>query len=120
MAFKDIEVKDDHLHILWTNGDPISAQHMVLMYARNAILRKWWKNITVIIWGSPQQLLFQDEGVHLQMELARKAGVEFSACIACARNLGTMEALKKDGIEIESWGERLSQLIQNHKHILPL
>ena len=121
MAFKNIdEVKDDHLHILWTSPDSATAQHMVLLYARNAKLLGWWKKITIIIWGAPQPLLFEDEAVHLQMELARQAGVEISACIGCARNLGLIEAFEKEGIEVEPWGERITLLMQNGKHMLTI
>ena len=39
MAFNIIEeVSSRHLHILWTNGDPVTSKNMVMMYACNSML----------------------------------------------------------------------------------
>ena len=46
----------EHLYILWTNSDPITADKMVFMYGLNAFKLGWWKKVTIIIWGSPAQL----------------------------------------------------------------
>ena len=119
MSFKNIEeVSDRHLHILWTNADPITAEHMVMMYARNAMLNGWWDKITVIVWGATQKLLLENEAVRLKMELAQQVGVEFSACISCAANLDIVEELERNGIEVIRWGEKTSLLMQNGKHLL--
>ena len=76
-------MEDRHLYILWTNGDPLTAEHMVMMYATNAMLNGWWDEVTVIIWGAPQKLVCEDEAVKLKMGLAQDAGVEFTACLTC-------------------------------------
>ena len=54
------------------------------------------------------------------MELARDAGVEFSACSSCANNLQLTEALEAEGIEVIRWGQKLSLLLQNGKHVITL
>lgn len=119
MSFQNIEeVTDRHLHILWANTDPVAAENMVLMYARNALLNDWWDKVTVIIWGGSQKLAVENEAVRLNMDLAKQVGVEFSACISCAVNLDIVEALQEDGIEVIRWGEKLSLLMQNGKHVL--
>lgn len=119
MTFERIEeVSDRHLHILWTNADPDTSENMVLMYARNAMLNDWWDKVTVIVWGGPQRLVLENEAVRLKMQLARQAGVEFSACISCAINLGLEEKLQACEIETIRWGEKLSLLMQNGKHLL--
>jgi len=46
-----------HLFILWTNGNPITAEKMVFMYSINSLLKGWWEHITLIIWGSPAKLV---------------------------------------------------------------
>ena len=121
MAFQNIEeVSERHLHILWTNGDPDTSENMVMMYARNAMLNGWWDKVTVILWGAPQKLIFENEAVRLKMEIARQAGVEFSACISCAINLGVEEALRDMGVEVIRWGEKTSLLMQNHKPLLSI
>ena len=48
-----------HLNILWTNADPLTSHNMVVMYATNAILRQWWDEVTVIIWGAPLTEILQ-------------------------------------------------------------
>lgn len=119
MSFQNIEeVGEKHLHIIWTNGDPVTSEHMVLMYARNAMLNGWWDRVTVVLWGSPQQLALENEAVRLKMQIAARAGVEFSACISCAVNLGTEEGLKEQGIEVIRWGQKLTLLMQHGKHVL--
>ena len=119
MSFQNIEeVTDRHLHIRWTSGDPDTSEHMVLMYARNAMLNGWWDKVTVIVWGAPQRLVLENEAIRVKMDVARQAGVEFTACISCALNLGLAERLQEDGIEVIRWGEKLSLLMQNGRHVL--
>ena len=50
--------------------------------------------------------------------MARDAGVEFSACISCANNLQLTDELEKAGFEVIRWGQKLSLLLQNGKHVL--
>ena len=114
---KELE-KEDHLYILWTNADPATSEHMVLMYETNALLRGWWKKVTVIVWGGSQKTLLENEGVKLKFKLAKQAGVEFTACIACAANQGLTERLQEEGIEVIPWGELLSELIKERYHLL--
>ena len=119
MSFENInEVTDRHLHIIWTSGDPVTAEDMVMMYAKTSMLNGWWDKVTVVIWGASQKLVFENEAVRTEMEFARDAGVEFSACISCSNNLQLTEALQNERIEVIRWGAKLSQLIQNGKHVL--
>ena len=103
---------DDHLHILWTNADPVVFDKMVMMYAVNSLVRGWWKRVTVIIWGATAGLAASNPEVAERIRLARAAGVEFSACITCARELGVEEALKAQGLELISWGPPLTELLK--------
>lgn len=121
MSFRSIEeVSDRHLHIIWTNADLVTSEHMVMMYAKNSMLNGWWDKVTVVLWGATQRLALENEAVRTEMEFARDAGVEFSACSSCAANLELIEALEKEGIEVIRWGQKLSQLLQNGKHVLTL
>ncbi|HKM20474.1 MAG TPA: DsrE family protein [Lachnospiraceae bacterium] len=107
-----------HLYILWTNADPITSENMVMMYATNSIKNDWWDKVTVIIWGAPQKLLIENEVIRTKCELARHVGVEFSACQACAINLGTLDKLNEMSIEVIKWGQKLTELIQNGEHLI--
>lgn len=119
MSFKTIEdVTDRHLHIFWTTGEIDTAENMILMYARNSLLNHWWDKVTVVLWGSAQKLLVESESVKANLGIARQAGVEFSACLSCAVNLGTKDGLEAEGIEVIRWGEKLSLLKQSGKQVL--
>lgn len=109
---------DKHLYILWTNADPITSEHMVMMYSTNSMLNKWWDKVTVIVWGNSQLTATENEAVKLKIQLAQQAGVEFSACLSCAINLGTRDALEGAGIQVIRWGEKLSSIMQGGGHIL--
>lgn len=105
-----------HLHILWTNADPLTAQLMVMMYATNCMLNHWWDAVTVIIWGATAKLAAEDGNIQTRIQMAQHAGVRFSACLSCARQLGVTEALEAQGIELIYWGEDLTKLLrQNHQ-----
>jgi hypothetical protein len=118
-TFESIEeVTDRHLHIIWTSPDPLVAGEMVLMYSKNAMLNHWWDRVTVVAWGASQKLLLEDETVYEKVKIAQLAGVEFSSCISCAIDLGTLDELTKRGIESIRWGQKLSLLLQNGKHVL--
>ena len=109
---------ENKLYILWTNADPQTAQFMVMMYATNAMLRKWWGEVTVIVWGATAKLAAEDPAIQERINLAQLAGVKFSACIACARELGVIEQLEGMGIEVISWGPPLTEIIKSGQHLI--
>ena len=109
---------DSHLYLIWTSGDPLTAEHMVLMYATNSLLHHWWKQVTVIVWGSASRLLAEDERVQKRVRLAQQAGVEFTACSACADTLGIQEQLEALDVVVTPWGQSLTELLQNQAQVL--
>lgn len=111
-------MQNTKLYILWTNADEITSEHMVMMYAKNALLKKWWEEVTVIIWGKPQLLICENEHIRNLVLEAREAGVHFSACIACAKNLGTKEKLDSYGFEIIPWGPPLTDILKSGDKLL--
>ena len=70
-----------HLHILWTNADPVVFDKMVLMYAVNSLVRGWWEKVTVILWGETARLAAADPAVRERIVLSMEQGVKFSAWI---------------------------------------
>ncbi len=112
-------MKDDNqLYILWTNTDPHSAQFMVMMYATNSMLRHWWENVTVIVWGGTAKLAVENETIKESIKLAMQAGVKFTACVSCAVQLGVRKKLEDAGIEVIPWGEPLTRLLKENAHLL--
>jgi hypothetical protein len=108
----------DHLHILWTNADPVTAEKMVFMYAANALKLGWWKRVTIIIWGSTAALTAGDFSIRSRVTEMLASGVEFSACKACADELGVTDALEGLGIEVIYWGEPLTRLLRENSPLL--
>ena len=106
------------LNILWTTGDPRTAQSMVLMYAKNSMLRQWWDHVNVIIWGASAKLVAEDETIQTEIELSKHAGVTFTSCIACAVQQGVVDKFNTLGIEMKPWGEPLTELIQSGQHLI--
>lgn len=111
---------DSKLNILWTTGDVSTAMNMVLMYAKNSLLKGWWQHVTVIIWGASAQLVAENEIVQEEIKVAQHVGVEFSACIACARRLGVIEKLEGMGVEVIPWGEPLTELLKDGAHLITI
>ena len=106
------------LHILWTNADLETARFMLMMYATNSMLRNWWEEVTVIIWGATARLVAENEVIQDSMKTAVQAGVKFTACEACARQLGVAEKLEALGVEVIKWGQPLTEILQNKEHLL--
>ncbi|MCL2493805.1 MAG: DsrE family protein [Clostridiales bacterium] len=107
-------MKDSNtLHILWTNDNMDTSRFMLMMYSTNSMLRGFWDNVTVIIWGATAKLVSENEAIQEYLKIAQHAGVRFSACISCARQLGVAEALEALDIEVIPWGPPLTEIIKN-------
>jgi hypothetical protein len=107
-AMKDKE----HLYILWTNSDPVTADKMVFMYALNSLKKGWWKEVTIVIWGSTAKLAAENGEIQSRIKELSAAGVKFSACRACADELGVTDKLSAQGIEVKYWGQPLTEIIK--------
>lgn len=108
----------NHLYILWTNGDLITAEKMVFMYGINALLQGWWEKVTLIVWGAPTKLAAENAGIQKKIRKAQEAGVHITACKACADQLGATETLEKIGVEVIYWGDPLTEILKNNETLL--
>ena len=109
---------DDKLYVLWTNGDPVTSEKMVLMYAHNSILQTWWREVIIIIWGGPAKLVSESLSIQQKIKEMQEDGVVFTACKACADQLGVSSILEGIGIEVKFWGDPLTELIKGNAKIL--
>lgn len=108
----------EELFILWTNDNPITSEKMVCMYAHNAILKKWWDEVTVIVWGATIKYVAEDRAIQNRLMQMQNDGVKLSGCKACAEDLGVVDKMIELGIELKYWGEPLTKIIKgNHKVI---
>jgi len=109
---------ENELYILWTNADPLTAHKMVFMYGHNGLLKGWWEKVTIIIWGATTKLTAENSGIQEKIRAMIKDGVRFSACRACAEQLGVIETLENMGIEVIYWGLPLTTLIKEKRNLL--
>lgn len=110
----------NHLYVLWTNSDPVTAEKMVFMYTINSMIRGWWENVTLIIWGAPTLLAAQNEAIQEKIIQAMEAGVHVSACRACADQLGVTAILEGMGVEVIYWGEPLTSLLKSSETLITI
>lgn len=110
----------EHLYILWTNSDPVTADKMVFMYALNGLKHGWWEEVTVIIWGSPAKFVGENADIQSKIKELLAAGVKFSACKACSDQLGVTDKLESLGIEVKYWGQPLTELIKSGRFLLTI
>ena len=109
-----------HLYVLWTSGDPITAENMVFMYTINALLQGWWEEVTVIIWGASAKLVSEDVNIQKKVKEALDAGVHVSACKACAEQLGVADALETQNIDVKYWGIPLTEVLKDGESLLTI
>lgn len=91
-----------------------------MMYATNSMLNHWWDEVTVIIWGATAKLVAENKSIQGKIEVARQAGVHFSACKACADQLGVTDLLSSLGIEVVYWGEGLTEILKSGEKLLTI
>lgn len=111
---------NNHLYVLWTNDNIITAEKMVFMYTINAKLRNWWEKVTIIVWGAPTKLVGENKEIQKKIKEAIEAGVSITACKACADQLGVSDKLTKLGIQVAYWGEGLTEIIKNKENLITI
>ncbi|MGO1368932.1 DsrE family protein [Senegalia sp. (in: firmicutes)] len=103
---------NDKLVIIWTSGDREVALNMVFMYALNAKIHKWWKDLTLIIWGPSSKLLSEDEELQDYISKMKEEGIDIVACKACSNNYGVTEKLEDLDIDVKYMGEPLTNYLK--------
>ena len=104
--------------VLWTSGEKETALNMVLMYTTNSKLHGWWDEVVLLVWGAASRLAAEDPDVQARLVAARQAGVRVIACLACAKNMGVVEALQQQGIEVFYTGQFLSDWLKAGNKVL--
>ena len=113
-------MEKDHLYVLWTNDNPITAEKMVFMYTINSLVHGWWEKVTLIIWGATPKLVAEDAAIQAMIKEAQQAGVHVTACKACADQLGVTQTLEALKIEVKYWGQPLTELLKNNERLLTI
>jgi len=89
-----------------------------MMYTINGMKRNWWDKITVIIWGATAELVAENARIQQLIKEGQEVGIHYTACIACARNVGVAEKLAELNIELIGWGIPLTEIIKEKKHLI--
>ena len=103
----------DHLYVLWTSGEKTTFDEMVYMYTLNSMKRQWWKGVTLIIWGASAELAGTNREVQEKLKELSAAGVQLTACKACADHLSVSELFERANIEVKYWGTPLTELLKS-------
>jgi hypothetical protein len=110
----------NHLYLLWTNDNMITAEKMVFMYTVNSLVHGWWEKVTIIIWGATAKLVSENTDIQKMIKEAMEAGVHVTACKACADKLGVTETLEKLKIEVKYWGIPLTEILTKEEKLLTI
>lgn len=108
----------DKLAIVWSSGDPEVGLHMVFMYAKNSMLRGWWSQVTLVVWGPSARLLATDEKLQEELQELKKAGVELYACKACADRLEVSGKLEDLGVTVMYMGSPLTEYLKEDRAVI--
>ncbi|MDC7124111.1 MAG: DsrE family protein [Spirochaetales bacterium] len=106
------------LNILWTNADPVTAELMVMMYARNSLARGWWESVQIIIWGATTKLIAENETIRKKLLELQSNGIEINACLVCAEELGVADKLKESGISVKKMGLPLTEILKSEEKLI--
>ncbi|HRT26790.1 MAG TPA: DsrE family protein [Syntrophales bacterium] len=109
-----------HLYVLWTNDNLITAEKMVFMYTVNSLVRSWWEEVTLIIWGATAKLVGENADIQKKVKEAMDAGVHVTACKACSDQLGVTQTLEDLKIEVKYWGAPLTEIIAKGEKLLTI
>jgi len=113
LSAEEPSVESSRLAVLWTSGDRDVALKMVFMYTLNAKKQGWFDQVQLIVWGPSSKLLSVDEELQASIAEMKDAGVELTACKACADSYGVSEKLESLGIEVKYMGVPLTEMLQS-------
>lgn len=110
--------KQNHLYILWTNDNPVTAEKMVFMYGFNSLKHGWWEKVTIIVWGASTELVSENIEIQESIKEMLAGGVTVTACKSCSDQLGVTEKLENMGIEVKYWGKPLTEVLKAGEKLL--
>ena len=108
----------NRLMVIWSSADREVATKMVFMYTRNAKLRGWWQDVTLVVWGPSARALVEDEELQAGLAAVKEAGVELLACKACSDMYGDSDRLEKLGVQVVYMGEPLTRFLKAGHRVL--
>ncbi len=110
--------KSEKLLVVWTSGDKEVAMKMVFMYVFNAKKYKWWNDIELLVWGPSSKLLSEDKELQDYIKKMKEAGINLSACKACADMYKVSDKLTELGITVKYKGVDLTENIKGDSKVI--
>jgi hypothetical protein len=83
-----------------------------LMYARNAMKRRWLEDVKIVFFGPSEQLIIDDEQVSREVKEIVTMGVTF-ACKTISDKKSSSDKIEKLGVKVEYIGRYISELIKD-------
>jgi peroxiredoxin len=112
------ETNKDKLVMIWSSDDPMVAKRIALMYSHSAKRNKWFKEVTLLIWGPSAKLIATDKELQQKIAAMKKDGVIIKACIACTQEYGVTEELKALEYDVMPMGIPLTNYLKEGYHVL--
>jgi hypothetical protein len=103
----------DKLLIVWSSAEKEVAQKLILLYGSVILERKYWDEVTIMIWGPSAKLLAEDEAIQEQFKKVQESGVVFNACVVCSDDYGVSQKLKSLGVALIHTGEMLTEALKS-------
>ena len=104
-----------NLALIWSSADREVVLNMIFMYAHNSMLRDWWDQVRLIIWGPSQKLLVEDSELQEEIREMAFSGVEIWACQACSDRYACSSDLSALGVEVFHVGESFTTMLQSNE-----
>ena len=90
------------------------------MYGGNGLRKGWWKEVEIIIWGATALLSAENDDIKGRIRELISDGVKFSACRACAEQLGVVDQLEAMGVDVIYYGEPLTEILKTDGKLLTI
>lgn len=110
--------QNDKLVVIWSSDDPYVAERVALMYAHAAKRNKWFKDVTLIIWGPSAKLIAENSKLQKKLKMMIADGIKIEACSACTNSYGTTEILRKMGYDAKPMGVPLTDYLKGGARVL--
>ena len=113
-----LEQAPDKLVVVWTSDDPYVAERVAFMYTHAAKTNKWFRDVTLIVWGPSAKLISENTQLQDKVKAMQKDGVVVEACIACSNAYDVTEDLKKLGYDVKGMGKPLTDYLKSGAKVL--
>jgi len=111
-------LEKDSISVIWLSADKRAAADMAFLYMRTSLLKHWWKNCELILWGPVVDITASDSDIQYELALLQHLGAKIKACEACAVRYGVSSRLTELGIEVAGMSEHLTELLKNDAPLL--